>query len=49
MVFKLSAVVIALATLVSAANYKRVACPDGVNTATDEAVRSNPAESVRVN
>ena len=46
MVIKLTAVFIALASLVSAANYKRVACPDGVNTATDEAVRSNPAESV---
>ncbi|KAL5507601.1 GP1_6 [Sanghuangporus vaninii] len=37
MVFKLSAVLVALAALASAANYKRVACPDGVNTATDEA------------
>jgi hypothetical protein len=38
MVFKLSVAVVALAALAGAANYKRVACPDGKNTATNEAV-----------
>ncbi|KLO09305.1 manganese peroxidase 2 [Schizopora paradoxa] len=37
MVFKLSVGLLALATAVSAANYKRVACPDGVHTASNEA------------
>jgi len=37
MVFKLSAGLLALATLASAANFKRVACPDGVHTATNAA------------
>ncbi|KAH8113582.1 manganese peroxidase 3 [Phellopilus nigrolimitatus] len=37
MVFKLSLVTVAFAALVGAANYKRVTCPDGVNTATNEA------------
>ncbi|EJD05293.1 manganese peroxidase 2 [Fomitiporia mediterranea MF3/22] len=34
---KLAIATIALATSVAAANYKRVTCPDGVNTATNEA------------
>ncbi|EJD05363.1 manganese peroxidase 1 [Fomitiporia mediterranea MF3/22] len=34
---KLSVAFVALAALVNAANYKRVTCPDGVNTATNEA------------
>lgn len=38
MVLKLSVAIVALAALASAANYKRVACPDGVNTATNAAV-----------
>ncbi|KAH8116589.1 manganese peroxidase 3 [Phellopilus nigrolimitatus] len=37
MVFKLTFVTVALAALASAANYKRVTCPDGKNTATNEA------------
>jgi len=37
MVFKLTVATIALAALVGAANYKRVTCPDGVNTATNAA------------
>ncbi|KAI5116829.1 hypothetical protein M0805_006241 [Coniferiporia weirii] len=37
MVLQLTLVTVALAVLASAANYKRVTCPDGVNTATDEA------------
>lgn len=37
MVFKLSLATVALAAFAGAANYKRVACPDGVNTATNEA------------
>lgn len=37
MVFKLSIGFLALATLASAANFRRVACPDGVHTATNEA------------
>lgn len=37
MVFKLSVGLLALATAVSAANFKRVACPDGVHTATNAA------------
>lgn len=31
---------VALAPFIEAANYKRVACPDGVNTATNAAVGS---------
>ena len=42
MVFKLTVATVALADLVGAANYKRVTCPDGVNTATNEAVRTQP-------
>lgn len=38
MVFKLSIAFVALAALASAANFKRVACPDGKNTATNAAV-----------
>lgn len=38
MVFKLTVAVVALAALASAANFKRVACPDGKNSATHEAV-----------
>jgi hypothetical protein len=38
MFFKHSVAVVALAALASAAYYKRVACPDGKNTATNEAV-----------
>ncbi|TDL20863.1 manganese peroxidase 2 [Rickenella mellea] len=37
MVFKLSLALVALATAASAANFRRVACPDGVNTAVNEA------------
>lgn len=37
MVFKLTVALVALASLVSAANYKRVVCPDG-NVTTNEAV-----------
>ena len=37
MVFKLSVAIVALAALASAANFKRVACPDGKNTATNAA------------
>ena len=37
MVFKLTATLVSLAALVSAANFKRVSCPDGVNTATNAA------------
>ncbi|THH03507.1 hypothetical protein EW145_g6201 [Phellinidium pouzarii] len=37
MVFKLAVLTIALAAFAGAANYKRVTCPDGVNTATHEA------------
>ncbi|TDL24699.1 manganese peroxidase 2 [Rickenella mellea] len=37
MVFKLSVALVALAAVASAANYKRVACPDGKNTATHDA------------
>ncbi|KAI5117417.1 hypothetical protein M0805_005477 [Coniferiporia weirii] len=37
MVFKLAIATVALAALANAANYKRVTCPDGVNTATHEA------------
>ncbi len=40
MVFKLTIALVALASLVSAANYKRVVCSDG-NITTNEAVRSN--------
>ena len=40
MVFKLAAAAIALAAFANAANVKRVACPDGVNVASHEAVRS---------
>ena len=40
MVFKLAAALVALATAVTAANIKRVACPDGVNFASNEAVCS---------
>lgn len=39
MALKLTLATVALAAYASAANYKRVACPDGVNTATNEAVR----------
>ena len=39
MVFKLAVATVAVAALVGAANYKRVACPDGKNTASHEAVR----------
>ncbi|EJD00764.1 manganese peroxidase 2 [Fomitiporia mediterranea MF3/22] len=35
--FKCAVATVALATAVTAANYKRVTCPDGVNTATNEA------------
>ena len=38
MVFKIAASLIALATIVTAASAKRVACPDGKNFATNEAV-----------
>ena len=38
MVFKLAIATVALAAFAGAANYKRVTCPDGVNTATHEAV-----------
>lgn len=38
MVFKLTVALVSLAAFVSAANFKRVTCPDGVNTATNEAV-----------
>ncbi|KAH8110317.1 manganese peroxidase 2 [Phellopilus nigrolimitatus] len=37
MVFKLATAALALAVFASAANYKRVTCPDGVNTATNAA------------
>jgi len=37
MVFKLSAGLLTLATFASAANFKRVACPDGKHTATNAA------------
>ncbi|TDL25932.1 manganese peroxidase 2 [Rickenella mellea] len=37
MVVKLSVALVAFASLVSAANYKRVACPDGKNTASNAA------------
>ncbi|KAH8110319.1 manganese peroxidase 2 [Phellopilus nigrolimitatus] len=37
MVFKLAAATVALAAFASAANYRRVACPDGVNTASNAA------------
>jgi len=37
MVFKLSVGLLALAAVVSAANFKRVACPDGIHTASNEA------------
>ena len=37
-IFKLSIAVSILATLVGASNFKRVACPDGVNTAINAAV-----------
>ncbi|THH03758.1 hypothetical protein EW145_g6030 [Phellinidium pouzarii] len=37
MVFKLTLATVALAALVGAANYRRVSCPDGINTATNEA------------
>lgn len=40
MVFKLAVATVALAALAGAANVKRVACPDGVNFASHEAVRS---------
>lgn len=42
MVFKLAVSLVVLAGLVGAANIKRVACPDGKNFATNEAVRSLP-------
>ncbi|KAL5512232.1 hypothetical protein ACEPAG_3517 [Sanghuangporus baumii] len=35
--FKLTAAIVTLATTAFAANYKRVTCPDGVNTATNAA------------
>ncbi|EJD00765.1 manganese peroxidase 2 [Fomitiporia mediterranea MF3/22] len=35
--FKLAVATVALATTAAAANYKRVTCPDGINTATNEA------------
>ena len=38
MVFNLAIAAIVTATFAAAANYKRVSCPDGVNTATNEAV-----------
>lgn len=38
--FKLAFLSSVLATAVYAANFKRVTCPDGVNTATNEAVSS---------
>ena len=38
MVFKLAISFIALAALTSAANVRRVACPDGKNTAINAAV-----------
>ena len=38
MVVKSTLVAFVLATLAVAANYKRVICPDGVNTVTNEAV-----------
>lgn len=37
MVFKLALATVALAVFAKAANYKRVSCPDGINTATNEA------------
>ncbi|KAH8116590.1 manganese peroxidase 3 [Phellopilus nigrolimitatus] len=37
MLFKLTFITVALVALASAANYKRVTCPDGVNTCTNEA------------
>ncbi|EJD02557.1 manganese peroxidase 3 [Fomitiporia mediterranea MF3/22] len=37
MVFKLVIATVALVAVAGAANYKRVTCPDGVNTATNEA------------
>ncbi len=40
MVFKLTVALVALASLVSAANYKRVVCPDG-NVTSNEAVCLN--------
>ena len=39
--FKLAFLSSALVTAVYAANFKRVTCPDGVNTATNEAVSFN--------
>ncbi|TDL14166.1 heme peroxidase [Rickenella mellea] len=38
-VFKVTVAAIALATLNGAANFKRVTCPDGKNTASHEAIR----------
>lgn len=38
MVFKLALATVALAALAGAAHIKRVACPDGKNFATNEAV-----------
>lgn len=38
MVFKLTVALAAFAAVASAANFKRVTCPDGKNTATNEAV-----------
>lgn len=38
MVLKLSVATVALAALAGAVNYRRVTCPDGINTATNEAV-----------
>lgn len=38
MVFKLTVATIALVALAGAATVKRVTCPDGVNTASNEAV-----------
>lgn len=35
MVFKLSTAIVALATLASAANFRRVTCPDGSTTANE--------------
>lgn len=38
MVLKLAFVTVAVAALAAAANYKRVTCPDGKNTVSNEAV-----------
>lgn len=39
MAFRVAAVFVALASFVTAANFRRIACLDGKNTAPHEAVR----------